>query len=144
AGPRRILALELANLTRGYALRRRTPGGVGTICPGAVTENLPFAKVFWRPRRTPAARGGSFCFLPSYSPRQSLAALLAAKSIGIRTVMMNETHGGTARAARVGTWIKRRLVRLFDAALVGGQPQKRYFTALGLPEHRIFLGYDAV
>jgi len=58
------------------------------------------------------------CFLPSYSPRQSLAALLAAKSIGIRTVMMNESHAGTARAARLDTWIKRRLVSLFDAALV--------------------------
>ena len=88
-----------------------------TICPGEVTEQLPFAQVFLRTRRTLASLGVTVCFLPSYSPRQSLAALLAAKSIGIRTVMMNESHAGTARAARLGTWIKRRLVSLFDAAL---------------------------
>lgn len=76
------------------------------------------------------------CFLRSYSPRQSPAAVLAAKSIGIRTVMMNESHAGTARAARLGRWIKRRLVSLLDAALVGGEPQRRYFKSLGLPEHQ--------
>jgi glycosyltransferase involved in cell wall biosynthesis len=35
-------------------------------------------------------------------------------------------------------------VGLFDAALVGGVPQKRYFASLGLPRERIFIGYDAV
>lgn len=33
---------------------------------------------------------------------------------------------------------------IFDAALVGGVPQKRYFASLGLPRERIFIGYDAV
>jgi glycosyltransferase involved in cell wall biosynthesis len=40
--------------------------------------------------------------------------------------------------------VKRRLVGLFDAALVAGQPQKRYFAAMGLPPDKIFTGYDAV
>jgi glycosyltransferase involved in cell wall biosynthesis len=82
--------------------------------------------------------------LPSYSPKQSLAALLAAKSLGIRTVMMNDSHAGTARARGVSAMVKRQLVGLFDAALVAGQPQKRYFATLGIPEEKIFVGYDAV
>jgi glycosyltransferase involved in cell wall biosynthesis len=82
--------------------------------------------------------------LPSYSPKQSLAAMLAAKSLGIKTVMMNDSHRGTARARGVSAMVKRRLVGLFDAALVAGQPQKRYFATLGIPEEKIFLGYDAV
>ena len=84
------------------------------------------------------------CLLPSYSPKQSLAALLAAKSLGLKTVMMNESHAGTARTGLVGTWIKRRLVGMFDAALVGGVPHKCYFASLGMSESKIFTGYDAV
>jgi glycosyltransferase involved in cell wall biosynthesis len=33
---------------------------------------------------------------------------------------------------------------LFHAALVGGTPQRRYFASLGLPQEKIFTGYDAV
>ena len=45
------------------------------------------------------------------------------------------------------TWreaIKRRIVGLCSAALVGGSPQRDYFKKLGMPPERIFLGYDAV
>jgi glycosyltransferase involved in cell wall biosynthesis len=58
--------------------------------------------------------------------------------------MMNESHAGTARARGLSGFIKRNLVSLFDAALVGGKPQKRYFASLGLAEANIFTGYDAV
>ncbi len=57
---------------------------------------------------------------------------------------MNESHAGTARATGVRHLVKRRLVRWFDSALVGGAPQRRYFAALGVPEEKIFEGYDAV
>jgi glycosyltransferase involved in cell wall biosynthesis len=36
------------------------------------------------------------------------------------------------------------VVGLCDAALVGGEPQRAYVEALGMPSDRIFLGYDAV
>jgi hypothetical protein len=41
-------------------------------------------------------------------------------------------------------WIKRQIIRQFDAALVGGTPHKRYFAGLGIPKEKIFTGYDAV
>ncbi len=41
-------------------------------------------------------------------------------------------------------WIKRQIVRQFDAALVGGAPQKRHFAGLGIPADKIFTGYDAI
>jgi glycosyltransferase involved in cell wall biosynthesis len=58
--------------------------------------------------------------------------------------MMNETHAGTARAVGVAARLKRMLLSLFDSALVGGEPQKRYFASLGMPKNRIFPGYDSV
>ncbi len=145
AGAGKVHAIELANQTSWYDWNRAEEKvDLITLCPGAVVENLTFWQVFCRARRKFAELKLQVCILPSYSPKQSLAALLAAKSLGIRTVMMNESHAGTARAAGLAALVKRQLVGLFDAALVGGAPQKRYFNALGLAQEKIFIGYDAV
>ena len=46
------------------------------------------------------------------------------------------------------TWwkemIKRRIVALFSAALVGGQRHAEYLVELGMPREQVFIGYDAV
>jgi len=97
-----------------------------------------------RARRTFKELNLDVCILPGYAPRQSLAALLAAKSLGIRTVMMNEGHAGTSRAQGLGAIAKQQLMALFDSALVGGNPQKRYVASFGLSQKKIFTGYDAV
>jgi glycosyltransferase involved in cell wall biosynthesis len=145
AEPAKVHALEFSNRTSVYAWNRsEVPKDLITLCPGSVAEELSFLQVFRQARRTFAELKLDVCFLPSYAPRQPLAAFLAAKSLGIRTVMMNESHAGTSRAKGLAAAVKRRLVGLFDTALVGGDPQKRYIAELGLPEKKIFTGYDAV
>lgn len=145
AGPAQVHALEFSDQTSVYAWNRTgVPGDLITLCPGTTAERLPLFRVFRAARETFARLKLDVCFLPSYAPSQSLAALLAAKSLGIRTVMMNESHAGTARAKGLASAAKRRLVALFDTALVGGHPQKRYIASLGLPEKQIYIGYDAV
>ncbi|MFM7373620.1 MAG: hypothetical protein ACKO39_00490 [Chthoniobacterales bacterium] len=86
----------------------------------------------------------SVAFLPSYSPARFFALFAAAKSLGIRTVMMNESHAGTEQATGWKRWIKRQIVKRFDAAFVGGEPHKRHFASLGILSDKIFTGYDAV
>ena len=145
AGGANLLAIEVANQTSVYAWAR--PQGAAelvTLCPGCVFENLSFWKVFRRARRVFKELKLDVCILPGYAPKQSLAVLAAAKSLGIRTVMMNESHAGTSRARGLATIAKRQLMGLFDAALVGGNPQKRYAASFGVPTEKIFTGYDAV
>jgi glycosyltransferase involved in cell wall biosynthesis len=145
AEPRKVHALEMGDRSADYGWARAgSETQVITLCPGRVAERLRFGEVFRNARHTFRKLRVEVCLLPGYAPKQSLAALLAAKSLGLRTVMMNESHAGTARARGVALWAKRRLTRLFDAALVGGRPQKRYYESLGLPRGRIFTGYDAV
>jgi 1,2-diacylglycerol 3-alpha-glucosyltransferase len=146
AGTERVCGIEIANQTSCYQWQRpsATPMNLTTLCPGNAVEAVPFLKVFHRARTELARLGIKVCLLPSYSPKQSLAVLLAAKSLGIRTVLMNESHGGTARSAAGARWAKRRLTGLFHAALVGGGPQRRYCASLGMPPEKIFTGYDAV
>lgn len=141
----RVQALELADGTRDYLWRRQMePGEVVTLCPGGIAEDLPGGTVFRRVRRALATAGAQVCLLPSYWPKQSFAALLAAKSLGVRTVMLNESHAGTARASGWRGLVKHGLVGLFDAALVGGRPHRRYFERLGMPSQGVFTGYDCV
>ncbi len=140
-----VHGIELSDQTRDY-LWRRAAGHpqLHTLFPGKATEDLGFWKVLFALRQKLIDLRVQVCLLPSYWPRQSLAALLAAKSLGLRTVMMNETHAGTARTHGLIPNIKRCLLRLFDAALVGGVPQTRYFESLGMAPDAIFGGYDAV
>lgn len=145
AHPQTIHALELASRTADYQWNRSgATVNLITLFPGAVAETLPFWRVFLRTRRSFAKLKLDVCFIPSYSPKQPLAAFLAAKSLGIPTVLMIDSHMGTQRSRRLGTWFKRRLVGMFDAALVGGNPQLRYVESLGLPRENIFVGYDTV
>jgi len=59
-------------------------------------------------------------------------------------VVMSES----ARQDEPRTWwkemIKRRVVGLYSAALVGGQRHVEYLVELGMPRDRIFTGYDVV
>jgi len=62
----------------------------------------------------------------------------------IPMIVMSES----ARQDELRTWwkemIKRRIVNLYSAALVGGKRHVEYLVELGMPRERIFVGYDVV
>src|SRR5437867_9773642 len=74
----------------------------------------------------------------------SLAAARCCMELGIPMMVMSES----ARGDEPRTWrkeiIKRRIVDLYAAALVGGQRHVEYLVELGMPGERIFTGYDVV
>jgi glycosyltransferase involved in cell wall biosynthesis len=82
-------------------------------------------------------------FTPSYW-HWSITLTILSNSLGLRTVMMNESHAGTERAKGWKRSLKRLLVARFHAALVGGTPHKLHFTALGMDPEKIFSGYDTI
>src|SRR6266542_528535 len=63
---------------------------------------------------------------------------------GIPMIVMSES----AREDEHRTWwkefIKRQIVDLYSAALVGGKRHVEYLVELGMPRERIFTGYDVV
>jgi glycosyltransferase involved in cell wall biosynthesis len=77
----------------------------------------------------------------------NFGSLIAAKSCvrrGIPMIVMSES----SRQDESRTWlkeaIKRRIVGLYSAALVGGQRHVEYLVELGMPGERIFTGYDVI
>lgn len=141
----KVLPVQIAAATSTYAWS----AGAGacadlrTLCEGTDEGASPF-DVFLKARKLFREERVDVAFLPGYSPARFFALFAAAKSLGIRTVMMNESHAGTEQATGWKRWIKRQIVKQFDAALVGGEPHKRHFASLGIPADKIFTGYDAV
>src|SRR3954451_8663177 len=74
----------------------------------------------------------------------SLIAANCCVRRGKPMIVMSES----ARQDEHRTWwkeaMKRRMIDLFSAALVGGQRHVEYLVELGMPRERIFTGYDVV
>jgi len=83
-------------------------------------------------------------FIPGWSSKVAFIALSWCVRNGVPAVAMSEsTEWDEARVAWK-EWVKRRIVGLCSAALVGGRPHKDYMVKLGMPAERVFTGYDAV
>ncbi|RYG42902.1 MAG: glycosyltransferase [Chitinophagaceae bacterium] len=147
-GKQRCIGIALADKSDIYHWKAVDDDGSGaeviTLNKNSAQEKLNPLKAAYQLYRTLKKRQIKVVFLPSYWPARSLAILLASKLAGAKCIMMNESHAGTENAKGFAKWIKRQLIKLFDAALVGGSPQRDYFTSMGMSAEKIFLGYDAV
>src|SRR5436309_2433930 len=74
----------------------------------------------------------------------SLAAANCCVDRGVPLVVMSESARGDEPRSWWKEIIKRRIVNLYSAALVGGQRHVEYLVELGGPRERIFTGYDVV
>jgi glycosyltransferase involved in cell wall biosynthesis len=75
---------------------------------------------------------------------ESFAAILWARKRRRRVVMLSDSKADDAERSRWRELIKARIVRLSDAALVGGPEHVAYISSLGIPADRTFTGYDVV
>jgi 1,2-diacylglycerol 3-alpha-glucosyltransferase len=82
--------------------------------------------------------------IPGWSHPGALAALLWCVRKGRPAVLMSESAIDDEIRRRVREAVKRRIVRLFGSALVGGAPHREYACALGLPAPAVVAGYDVV
>ena len=74
----------------------------------------------------------------------SLIAANCCLRRGIPMVVMSESARGDEPRMRWKEMIKRRIIGLYSAALVGGQRHVDYLVQLGMRRERIFTGYDVV
>jgi len=82
--------------------------------------------------------------VPGWSFGDALSGLSWCAKTGTPCVLMSETMAEDKGRTGRKEWVKRRVVELCSAGLVGGRPQANYLAALGMPRERIFLGYDVV
>jgi len=83
-------------------------------------------------------------FVPGWSGRAAFSALRWCLRHEIPAVAMSDSTAWDERRVWWKERVKKRIVRLFSAALVAGNPHRDYLLQLGVPADRIFLGYDVV
>jgi 1,2-diacylglycerol 3-alpha-glucosyltransferase len=82
--------------------------------------------------------------IPGWSEPAALAALLWCLRRRRPAVLMADSTAWDEVRRPGREAVKRRVVRLYGAATVGGAPQRDYACALGLSRDRVFCGYDVV
>ena len=82
--------------------------------------------------------------IPGWADRGALAALSWCVRQHVPAIVMSESSALDGPRTWWKESIKSRVVRLCQAALVGGAPHRDYMAKLGMPRERIFVGYDAV
>jgi 1,2-diacylglycerol 3-alpha-glucosyltransferase len=82
--------------------------------------------------------------IPGYARPAMLVTLLWCIWHGKTAILLSETTENDEPRSWWKEKIKKLIIARYKAALVGGQPQKRYLIKLGMPSDAIFLGYDVV
>jgi 1,2-diacylglycerol 3-alpha-glucosyltransferase len=142
-----VRGLETFGASLKYSWTSRAPSsedGIVTLFPARSQRRPLFPVVGYGVFKALTALRPDAVAICGYRYAAPLAALAWAKTQGKIAVLMSESSYSDKRRHRLGEWGKRQLVRQFDAALVGGKKQKAYAAGLGIPEERIYLGYDVV
>ena len=83
-------------------------------------------------------------FVPGWATVAAQSALSWCLKNGRPAIVMSESTAFDSDRKWHREAIKRRVVSLFSAGLVGGTPQVEYLEKLGLSRERVFTGYDVV
>lgn len=141
-----VIGLEIAGRLQRYpwatdftSLQQRY-----TVISGKPLEDVPTGLIIRRTWEALTRLQPDFLAICGYSDPAMLTALAWAKVHRRVTVLMTESKAEDQPRLAWREWLKRRIVKRFDAALAGGSPQRDYSISLGLPPERVFIGYDVV
>jgi glycosyltransferase involved in cell wall biosynthesis len=143
----RLVAIEVSGSQAIYPWqinRASEPFEWMTLFPDRVLEEVPRAQCFDATRRALDRLQPDVLGIVGYYRPESMAMLRWARSHDRPTVLMSESQAIDHPRVWWKEAIKRRRVRLFDAALVGGPSHRDYLVSLGMTPDRIALGYNAV
>jgi glycosyltransferase involved in cell wall biosynthesis len=82
--------------------------------------------------------------ISGWASAESFAGIEWARSRQKRVVVMSDSQASDSARRPWREYIKTRILRYCDAALVAGRAHREYIVSLGLPAERVMLGYDAV
>jgi glycosyltransferase involved in cell wall biosynthesis len=115
-----------------------------TLFRDAAVEDLPAGTIAQAVRAALDAADPDVVVANGWSRVEALTMLDWARRHGRRAIVMSESTRIDAPRTLLREAPKRMIVRQFDAALVGGTPQRDYIEELGMPAARVFTGYDVV
>jgi glycosyltransferase involved in cell wall biosynthesis len=115
-----------------------------TLFPHTDSRNVRRSELFKVMGRSLDAARPDVVAVPGWADRGALAGLIWATKRSVPAVVMSASTTIDAPRHPLKEAIKRRVLSLAGAALVGGTRSKAYAAQLGIPAERIFPGYDVV
>lgn len=144
-----VIAIELRAETDEYQWAKidRTGNFERVVLfSGAESKNASLSSAIGRKLLISAlnAAAPTAVLIPGWSTAASLVALQWCRRAAVPAILMSESTALDENRHWLRELIKRRIMRLFSAALVGGKPQVDYLVDLGMSREKVFTGYDAV
>jgi 1,2-diacylglycerol 3-alpha-glucosyltransferase len=142
-----VLAAQVAGREQIYPLWEEQASAsmeVHTLFPGRAYETLSSRDRWQATMRLMKSSCPDCVAVPGYGTSEARAALQWARANGAAAVMMMASKADDKRRWRYKEWIKSRIIREFDSAIVGGTPQSSYAISLGMSPHHVFQGYNVV
>lgn len=143
----RLTALETVRrdaLPAWDSPRRTVPYPTETLFPGPAYDSISAAAMHRAVTEALDRLDPDAVAITSYSTPDARAALAWCRRRRRVAVMMFDSRREDAPRSVLREWPKRQLVRLFDAALVGGRPHVGYAVELGVPRSHVFTPVDVV
>jgi glycosyltransferase involved in cell wall biosynthesis len=143
----RLIAYEVAGTERTYPWtrsRRDEPFEWITLFPDRVLETIEVDACRWAMIEALEHDRPDVLGIVGYARPESIAAARWAARNRRATILMSESQAIDKTRVWWKELIKRRRLRLFDAAVVGGPAHREYLAQLGMPPDRITMGYNAV
>ncbi|MCL6622781.1 MAG: glycosyltransferase [Syntrophobacterales bacterium] len=143
-----VVGLELASKEAIRDWRREKSPGIEllTVFPDRVAEEIPpleLARGTWAALERLNPQAIALGLNRETFPATAAALAWKRQRRRVAIIMMVSKYDDYPRHP-MKEWVKKRLMGLYDAALVSGHKAKEYAAMLGMPPERIFLGCDVV
>ena len=144
-----VIGLETvggAGCEEGLSLRINDKVGINvvTMFPNSDYKDLGSIQIKAKTRETLNKLNPDIAFICGYVFAESRAAIRWARHNGIAIIVMSDSNYFDTKRKWYREAVKKRIIGLCDAGLVGGSNAKDYMVRLGMQSDKIFLGYDAV
>ena len=142
-----VIGIEVSGHTSEYDWETvEADSSFDRIClfPDRYSEDVSARGVVTAVRETLSEVSPDVVAVHGWSTRSALAVTQVCIERNLPTVVMSESTAYDAERSWIRERVKRRVVALHQAALVGGTPHAAYLRQLGFADNRIFKGYDAV
>ncbi len=142
-----VVGIELAREEAEYAWKAKVEGltfKVISVVESQPLEQVKFSHLLHHLYAILSQAKPEILVIAGYARPSMLATLLWSLWNQKPAVLLTATKQDDAPRSWWSESIKRWLLKRYKAALVGGQPQKRYLMELGMPADAIFLGYNVV
>lgn len=142
-----VLGLEMSSNTRAYAwekVERKGDFTRVTLFPEGEADDAPVAEMLGRLHRTLDEHRPATVAIVGWSFKWSLGALDWCLRNKVPAILLSDSTAISNTRVWYKEQIKRRLLKLYSTAIVGGTPQREYVASLGMAEDRIFRGWDIV